>query len=818
MENNREHLYLAALLHDIGKFYQRADTGMVSTSRFLSELNKVESIFLPARKGVFTHKHCLWTAQFIEDHKAVFQHLTGPDFLNMTDKNNLFSLAACHHLKKEQLSDLGQLIKEADCLSSGMDRETELALKDDPDENAWDAFKKIRMTSVLETVHHGHFAVKYRLPVEKISLTKEYFPKRQFDTNPDYERLWADFMNEFKLVPANDYHAFCDTLLTFLYKYTSCIPASTVHFPDVSLYDHIKTTAAIAICLYDYMKSKPVASSKKDSPFLLIGANLSGIQSYLQIVSKYAGKTLKGRSFFLHILTDAIVRYLLKELNLFKANIVFNSGGSFYLLAPNTTFAKEKLQEAIQTIEKKLFDAFGTALFLAIDSVPVSKDDLMHKENATHLGVIWNNLFNQLKKTKSCQWAGLIEKDYAQFFEPSQQGGETVRDRITDEEFRPHEKSIPFEEAYFIKQNTYNQIELGKRLLETEYLVVSEKPCFDDQFNVNPADLGFHYYLLREEELTPSLENVAVIRFNNPDYPDYPVAGINNTYEFQFFGGNEFDYQAFDSMTDSADFSRMGILRMDVDNLGSIFHSGIMPGRATLSRFAALSRSLDYFFSGYLNTIWRESDPLGSFIIYSGGDDVLVAGSCDAVIRMAKQIHDDFGEFTCFNPAFSISGGVAIDPPKFPLMKGADESAKEEKAAKHHTVNGLSKNSLSLMDFPMNWQSEFPVIENLKNELVRLLEKEKAAKALLSKILAHATTARIQAHHITNIKTYWMLLHDLNRLKECVKESTKVLINNCMTEVLGTKPLLNSLPIETEYHPLELWAFAAKWAQLSIKI
>lgn len=37
MNQERELIYLAALLHDIGKFYQRADTGMVKDSCFLSD-------------------------------------------------------------------------------------------------------------------------------------------------------------------------------------------------------------------------------------------------------------------------------------------------------------------------------------------------------------------------------------------------------------------------------------------------------------------------------------------------------------------------------------------------------------------------------------------------------------------------------------------------------------------------------------------------------------------------------------------------------------------------------------------------------------
>lgn len=35
MDTLREKVYLAALLHDIGKFYQRADTGSVRGSKYL---------------------------------------------------------------------------------------------------------------------------------------------------------------------------------------------------------------------------------------------------------------------------------------------------------------------------------------------------------------------------------------------------------------------------------------------------------------------------------------------------------------------------------------------------------------------------------------------------------------------------------------------------------------------------------------------------------------------------------------------------------------------------------------------------------------
>ena len=837
MDNSREHLYLAALLHDIGKFYQRADTGSVATSKRLSEINKVEGVFLPSRQGYYSHKHCLWTAQFIDDHKTVFKNLIGEDFSDMADRNNLFSLAACHHLKKEQLSDLGKIIKEADCLSSGMDRDTDKALLDEQDENNWDSFKTKRMTSLLETVHAGQGKLRNRLPVTKISLTKDYFPKEIFENKPDYETLWHDFVNDFQLINADDYKAFCDTLLNLLYKYTSCIPASTINFPDVSLYDHLKTTAAIALCLYDFQHSNIERTSKKDrkipkaekkeAAFLLIGANFSGIQSYLyQTVSKYAGKNLKGRSFFLRILSDAVVRYVVDKLHLFQANVIYNSGGGFYLIAPNTKFVKDNLQEAIQTIEQHFFDSFGTALYVAIESVPVSIDGLMHKEKAQSLGEIWHALFKKLDKKKTCKWADLMTKGYPDFFEPLMQGADALRDVITGEEFSITELSD--NKALTIKKDTNRQIVLGEKLRDTDTMIIStdELPYLRHIFSIQPANLGYHYYFLNETKdasLLKSVDNCTVVRFNSEKF-NLPVKGNNNAYELQFYGGNEWKGHSFEDMVkaegEERSIKRLGVLRMDVDNLGYIFQTGIANDRATLSRFAALSRSFDYFFSGYLNTIWKDVDPDldNSFIIYSGGDDVFIVGRWDVIIRIAKRIRDDFREFTCYNPAFSISGGIAIVPEKFPIMKGADESANEEKAAKNHTIKGASKNALSFMDFPMNWDTEFPVIEQLKDELVRLIETENAPKSLLSKIMVHATNAGIKAHRITNLKTFWMLTYDLSRMKERAKPGLKQLINNCITEVCGNKPQLNGLPIETQYHALELWSFASRWAEIEYRI
>lgn len=842
MDTNREKLYLAALLHDIGKFYQRADTGVVKRSQYLNCNNRIISSFCPpskrGRRG-YTHKHVLWTAQFFDDFQILFNKLPEATIANdsannMADDNqysssllneSLKNLAAGHHLEARRISILGDYIKEADCLSSGMDRDS-IDKGVFKDSRAY--FKRKRMVPLFQTIGQDtSFSQWSRLPLTSLELSKTFFPKGKFDNPPDYASLWESFKEEVKKIQSSNYRTVSETLLSLLHKYTSCIPASTIDFPDVSLYDHLKTTAAISVCLYDVYKSE----ENPDNPFLMIGADFSGIQPYIyQIVSKYAGKNLKGRSFYLSLLSDAVVRYLLRELHLFQANVVFNSGGSFYLLAPNTEFTRTKLEQCIRIIEEKLFKAHGTSLFLAIDSLELSKDVLYHKDGQ-HFGKVWGELYEKCEKKKSAKYASQISSNY-KLFEPDLQGGNAERDSITGEEFLSEEKPIE-KEGLKLKKTTAKQIEIGKKLRETKRIVVAEKPIqgLKGKTCISPADLGFTYYFLDSDDdlkqLKPSDKNVTIVTLNgtgtegNCDF--MPEEDCDNIYSLVFYGGNEFNEKTFDEMCENNDFSRMGVLRMDVDDLGKAFREGIAPDRATISRFSTLSRSIDFFFSGYLNTIWRETDSDRSFIIYCGGDDVFVVGSWDVMIRFAKGIRDDFMEYVCGNPAFTLSGGIAIVHPKFPIMKGAEESALEEERAKNHNCKdkneGYPKNSISFMGIPLNWEHEFPAVEELKINLVEWLNNGQLPKSFLSKVLSHYENAEMKNHQIGKMRTYWMLTYDLSRQKsKSNPESINNMIDNCIKEVCDkNKGTLNGESVLTNYHPLELWAFAARWAELEYR-
>jgi len=835
MNHIREHIYLAALLHDIGKFYQRADTGSVATSKYLKGYCKDEATFCPSFHGRYSHKHVMWTAQFIDDFGTVFGRLVTHNSVNLSDKDNLLNLAASHYLDYSKLSDLGKIVKEADSLSSGMDRDSDI--HDDEDEQGkWDDFKRKRLVPITDTIGKRGSELNslgmWRQNLLPLSLGKDYFLQDAPATDNGYEELWNKFVGEFKFIQADTYKAFSETLLSVLHKYTTCIPSSTINFPDVSLYDHLKTTAALALCLYDVYQS----NENPTSPFLLVGGDISGIQSYIyQIVSKYASKNLKGRSFYLRLLSDTVVHYLLDRLELFRSNVIYNSGGGFYILAPNTSHTKQRLAEAISQIEEKMFATHGTSLFLAIDSVEISKETLMHKSPET-LGTVWGRLFDKKETKKFARYQSIIANNYGKFFAPAKHGNGMNVDIVTGEYFAEGETAVIEKDLRPLRQVTKDQIKLGSILKDFDSIVVSEGEIayWNDKVHVEPLHLGIFFYFIKNHDLEEkklqlraSADKVTVVTYNGKDDSCAflgMLEGIDNAYRLEFYGGNgnsgryNNTFEEMCSKLSENAFERMGILRMDVDNLGHIFQQGIAPERSTLSRMSALSRSFDYFFSGYLNTIWREIDPMRSFIVYSGGDDLFIVGSWDVTIKLAERIHDDFKLFTCHNPAFSISGGIAIVGDTFPIIKGAEMSSDEESNAKKHSCNNKTKNSLSFLNTPMNFDEEFPKVKMLKDCIVRLTKSGDIPKSFISKVLQHWTNAKMANHKIGNVKTYWMMTYDLSRMRGRLRGSeAKTLIGNCKAEVCGNKHSLGGKTIVSSYHPLELWALACRWAELETR-
>jgi CRISPR-associated protein Csm1 len=281
------------------------------------------------------------------------------------DKQDL--LNDFHLLQDELVADYAPIIDEAESLASGIYNQ----------ERSID-IPATSMTSMLAFIGNSECGMFHYTP-KVVSLTKDCFPKKGKEQKAGETHFVNQLQANIKNLQKDNPHVLADNLLQLLYRYASFIPANG-QSPDVSLYDQTRVASAIGICLYDTLKEQPLNPEK---PMLLIGADFSGIQSYIyQIVSKHAGKNLKGRSFYLRLLSDAVLGCLIKRLNLYNANIIYDSGGCFYLLAPNTRTVKDAFEDAVGYIEKQMFQSHQTSLYVAIECIEVSKEEIGNLSSA----------------------------------------------------------------------------------------------------------------------------------------------------------------------------------------------------------------------------------------------------------------------------------------------------------------------------------------------------------------------------------------------------------------------------------------------------
>ena len=841
-ENIRQQVYLAALLHDIGKFWQRADKSNSKNSSYLSDkVKRLESVYCPSRKNVYTHKHVLWTSQFFETYSAI---IPSENIQLNSINTSVQQLASAHH---NPTNTLESIIQIADHYSSGVDRSKEFGSEDLENSADWESFKKIRIKSIFETILNTENIYKYEHPLLKTQFKKDFFPSENHKVNPDYLNLWNEFELDLKLISGNSFSALSEKLLFLLNKYTSCIPSCTTQFPDVSLFDHLKTTAAFAVCLYDYLNEqnnlKSALIKNEDSPILLIGADLSGIQSFIyNIISKNAAKNLKGRSFYLQLLVDTIVEKILQDLKLFSANVVYSSGGGFYVLAPNTEFVRVQLDKTISEIESIIYRTHNISLYLALDVVPITQDDIFSQL----INEKWQVLLSRLSNKKRQKYVNLIKSDYKLLFDPFELGGDIEIDPITGEvfskeELQNKEYAILGDDEQKIKKATFDQIRIGKLLSKADYwLISSEKLDFlANEYLIELELFSKYHYLIPSKEIVStefrkitSTKNIKIVVFNDFDIKLKELFRKDIAYDCALYGGNRYPLdkdgapKTFDLLagSDEDTFKRIGLVRMDVDNLGMVFSEGFADKKRTFSRYSSLSRSLDYFFKGYLNHIWVSNPDYheNSYIIYSGGDDLFIVGKWDTCLGFAEEIRNIFMDWVCSNPALTLSGGISILPGKFPVLKGADLAAKAEKTAKEHSIEldhklPITKNSITVFGVAFNWEHEFPILKALAHELTNIIRDQgKISKGFIQQIQVFEKMRISQEKKESNPRWRWMIAYHFSRMKlRMTDQGTKDFINELQKSIFSDS--YKGKRIQSNYTFLQILSVAARWAELDLK-
>ncbi len=898
-DEKRNMIYLAALLHDIGKFYQRADKAFNDKYNDLSKYSKtIANDICPVNdEGKFGYQHVVWTNEFFERYKNIFDKVPGLRINPYENKDidNLVTFACNHHRPQTILQSI---VKMADGWSAGIDRldPTDLKEKEYVSKKIeWGKlkYKTVPLFSVFNKLNEGNGNSAFKLRTLK---NEDVFPL-EVNTKDDsinekhYRDLWEKFTKELNDLPSDSIDGFLESLLFLLKKYTWAIPSNTMDMADVNLFEHLKTTAAFADSIYVYYQKNPDdfnwnasddrLTLKEDKyPVILVGVDISGIQKFIyNIASSKAAKSLKGRSFYLQLLIDSMVQRIISHPDI-KANlghVVYSSGGKFYMILPN----REEVRNALADLEKE-FEEILWEEHKGKISVNLGYKGFAYRFKKEHdewkswieiegltgerkLNDLWKSIADEINLSKNRQFKSLLVDKWGEFFDEESEAlkakKESVICAVTGEEMGKEDdiydlkemRKISFDKAQNneditpVSKPVYEQAVLGMVLKDADYLIIFKGSANDDKYLSNRAKakikiLGINYYLFDQNELTKdeadfrgisSADTSRVYRINTTDFLAAKLKGQGVSYGFLFYGGNkqalmpDGKEKTFEQLTqvepgnkDSETY--LGVLRMDIDNLGNIFIKGFNEKDRSFASYTTLSFLLDWFFSGYLNTI-RNNENFKDWvnILYSGGDDVFAIGRWDKVIEFARKIEQDFKKFTG-RTDITLSGGMATVRNKFPIVKAADLAGEAEDSSK--AFNRGEKNAFTFFGETISWKDDYEFVEQYKTEFYDRTKGKygkEMSKAILHRLMLFAEIKKDNERKLNKYPEFkpdlsykWNTAYYLKRFSQRHKEGgieihKEFLMDNLMP-VLFTDSKTNG-----NYEKI---ALACRWAELKLKM
>lgn len=787
MNIERNKIYLAALMHDIGKFLFRAqevksgEGHEMLGEQFIREcLTKIAATKETFEEIVHYSKH-----HQTEGYCSVADRITSEERIN-EDSNDV----------RKPLANIFQnIFKEIRC----------------EDNSRYPIYFKPEQTyyynpSILQADNVSNSVNKENTETEIIQLHKS---------------LLEEFKKEITLLNTTKHiEALSASLYYLLHKYTARISsASYKAFPDISLFDHNRATAALVNCLtypLDEKDLKTFNPEKIKYDFILIKGDLSGIQKFIYSdisldesgSTKKLAKRLRGRSFYVSLLTDFVASLFIRELELEEANILYSGGGHFLILAPSDKNIEEKINKLEEKINLFLRDKLTSRLTLVLGK------DSFDKSLFSNAGEAIQKVNYELNKAKYKKHKAYLEEILFNDKQP-----DDFNEDETIGELLPYGK-------YLIEITSTN----AKRLLKSNNLAACFQPFNSYYFIISEPDRGNAKDALTSffTDYKDEISAARIFKINDTDflenasdlckYYDFPIS-----FGFKYIGnsapldedGNVLSFEEIAELDRNQEaklsYPQLGILRLDVDNLGAIFGYGLGE-KVAFSRIASLSRELHHFFCGYVNKLAREHQ---IYIAYSGGDDAFFIGSWINIIHFANTFRKEFEKFVCYNPNITFSAGIFICDAHYPVAKFADKAAEMEKMSKR--FNNNSKNANTVFDHTLNWK-EFDSMLVFAEKLLQHtktkegIENEKLARSMVHRLLRiikaslyskGEETGRVD---IDKLNRNVMHLHYLfarhgftaaeieNTQEELKKEIIKVILTN-----FNKKELVKNYLIPTQY-------------------
>jgi len=801
---------LAGLLHDVGKLEQRARDKPWEPAPGID------------REG--QPVHATWTTHFIQDHVPA------------SYRPAAYAGAYHHNPERSPAADihLSELVAVADKLSAG-------ERADLPDDKHHPPRQMVTLFDQVVLDQVGKQGDWHYLPLKPLSLNSSaLFPgaalPARADLNP-YAAL-VEELGSAAIQDFSDPSDYLENLLAAMQRLTWCVPSAYYHsLPDVSLYDHSRMTAALAACMADMQpafisqllgalrrdfENKPAGQDQAllETPVaLLVGGDFSGIQDFIYTLSsKGAAKMLRGRSLYLQLLNEAVLRFILSELGLPYANVIYSGGGHFFLLAPVS--AADRLAEIQRTVSQKLMRCHGASLYLALGycAVPANgfKIDSFRRS--------WDRMHRNMAEAKQRRYLEFGEELYARIFEAPEWGGNPndVCDVCGEDRFKTQKWDQDHDVEICPLCRSFAET-LGGPLPGAAFIALSFGAPAEPRQEVPPgaldvlAEYGMQVQFLKDAHETVALPRPVVWALSDPKDGRWPQAGQKPAVKWLHYAVNQVPPVTFDELQEKVigGLKRLGVLRMDVDNLGDIFKIGLI-GKDSLARLSTLSLQMSLYFEGWVKEICERDEYKGLiYAVYAGGDDLFLIGPWDRMPALAQTIRNEFAEYTGGHPAIHLSGGLAFIDGKYPVYQAAADAADALEEAK----GSGGKNAFAFLGAPWKWE-QFASLSTKQARLLKLVsasgvdpENLGGPQALLQLLRQLAGQSAAQEKKSKGRPVWgpwvWRGAYQLTRMAERYQRSKPELA----AELLAIR---DELALDN-YQTIQQWGAAARWAQLFLR-
>lgn len=734
---------LGGLLHDVGKLIQRAhgsldqlDWKTYDMAATLCPIGKYQN---------YTHQHVLFTNAFfdlMQQFRLSFPH--------PVDFEKVSRIASFHHRPDASPDQSAAWICAlADRYSAGMDR------KDSEEETSGnstkkDAYRHMPLRCIFDEVildskrgepKRNGYPLRSIAPYDTKAMLPLVWQNHDPDLPEKYLKLWSDFWPLFQnltLTHGITVNLFIEALLGLLEKYTWAIPSSTIDLPDISLYDHLRTTAAISACIFSYHQQlgnvDDLSAVKNDTQpkFRFFAGDLSGLQKTLFTLEsqgvKGVSKILRARSFMLSAIAESAALQTVEAFGLTVCNVVQQAGGRFLILVPAVLNCEKILHQLRERFDKWLLEKYSGTLSL---NLTLSKPFPPKAFTKGYFSKVFNELTNEIEKTK---------------LQPLM----TCHQGVIPQEF-PYERACNtcgVRPAQTVKNNEHRcrtcqqEVELGQLLTSTNLMIWTHKGMDRrSAFDVLGLDLILSKQANPQHPLVEivSLRNIRpenenslwalrlfanhIPRFRDEqELQDKRYSKIDDQLGEPFQGLTKtFAHLAAEALELKEDGTFAGkpflaIFKADVDHLGAVFSIGLkrkddLQDRFTLSRMAQLSRMMDLFFTGYLQGFIKR-DFSDTYTVYAGGDDLLLIGPWRQMLRLAAAIQESFNAYTGGNRNITISAGLSLLAPSHPINRAVNDAEKMLDSAKES--DPLNKNKICVFEEnrPISWNEYRASLEN----------------------------------------------------------------------------------------------------------